>query len=100
MGGADPEAAEPWYTQHGELTPDGSSNELSDLNLEQKPLFIRKQRQALTFSFRAGSPGGAVAASVAFPLLLPPVLTSGCGPKLSGWHSALGQPGEAVNRGT
>ena len=77
-----------------------SSNELRDLNPEQKSLFIsiRKQRQALAFSFRAGSPGGAVAASMAFPLLLPPVLTSGCGPKLSGWHSVLGQPGEAVNR--
>ena len=28
------------------------------------------------------------------------VLTSGPGPKLSGWHSVLGQPREAVNRGT
>ena len=51
-----------------------SSNEVCDLNPEQKSLFIsiRKQRQTLAFSFRAGSPEAAVAVSVAFPLLLPP----------------------------
>ena len=49
-----------------------SSNELCDLNPEQKSLFIsiRKQRQTLAFSFWADSPEAAVAVSAAFPFAL------------------------------
>ena len=51
-----------------------SANEVGDLNSEQKSRCIsfRKQRQALALSFRAVSPGGAVAGSVVIPPLLPP----------------------------
>lgn len=71
-----------------------SANEVGDLNPEQKSqcISIRKQRQALAFSFRAVSPGGAVAVSVAIPLLLPP------SSDIRAWPQALGMafsPGPA-----